>query len=63
MWDGIASILIGLLLVLVAVIPGRAGTELLVGRALPASARDAARRELLTIRRVHLDPAPPRRDD
>ncbi|MFF0597621.1 cation diffusion facilitator family transporter [Streptomyces antibioticus] len=51
-WDGIASILIGLLLVLVAVILGRANTELLVGRALPASARDAVRRELLTIRHI-----------
>lgn len=51
-WDGIASILIGLLLVLVAWVLGRANTELLIGRALPAPARDAVRRELRAVRHI-----------
>ncbi|MEU3663450.1 cation diffusion facilitator family transporter [Streptomyces sp. NPDC032940] len=48
-WDGIASILIGLLLVVVAWVLGRSNTELLVGRALPAPLRDAVRRELTAV--------------
>lgn len=51
-FDGIASILIGLLLVLVAWVLGRSNTDLLIGRALPAHARDAVRRELTGIRQI-----------
>ncbi|WP_435860700.1 cation diffusion facilitator family transporter [Streptomyces spiralis] len=51
-WDGAASILIGLLLVLVAFVLGRSNTELLIGRALPAPVRDAVRRELTGIRHI-----------
>ncbi|MFG2881197.1 cation diffusion facilitator family transporter [Streptomyces sp. NPDC048297] len=51
-WDGIASILIGLLLVLVAAVLGRANAELLVGRALPAPLRDAVRRELMSVQQI-----------
>jgi len=51
-WDGVASILIGLLLVLVALVLGRANTDLLIGRALPAPMRDAVRGELLAVRHI-----------
>lgn len=51
-WDGIASILIGLLLVFVAWVLGRSNTELLIGRALPAPVRDAVSRELRTVQYV-----------
>ncbi|MFG3268544.1 cation diffusion facilitator family transporter [Streptomyces bobili] len=51
-WDGIASLLIGVLLVLVALVLGRANAELLIGRALPPSARDAVRRELMAVRHI-----------
>ncbi|MER6979290.1 cation diffusion facilitator family transporter [Streptomyces carpinensis] len=51
-WDAIASILIGLLLVLVAWVLGRSNAELLIGRALPAPVRDAVRRELMSVRHV-----------
>lgn len=51
-WDGIASVLIGLLLVLVAWELGRSNTELLVGRALPAPMREAVRRELVDVRYI-----------
>ncbi|WP_330462078.1 cation diffusion facilitator family transporter [Streptomyces sp. NBC_00820] len=49
LWDGVASILIGVLLIFVAWVLGRANTELLVGRALPAPLRDAVRKELLSV--------------
>ncbi|MFI8947257.1 cation diffusion facilitator family transporter [Streptomyces sp. NPDC053750] len=51
-WDGIASILIGLLLVLVAWVLGRSNTELLIGRALPAPVRDAVSRELRAVQYI-----------
>ncbi|OIJ68426.1 cation transporter [Streptomyces mangrovisoli] len=51
-WDGVASILIGILLVCVAVVLGRSNTEFLVGRALPGPLRDALRRELVSIRHI-----------
>ncbi|MFJ3904290.1 cation diffusion facilitator family transporter [Streptomyces sp. NPDC090025] len=46
-WDGIASILIGALLVYVAWVLGRSNAELLVGRALPPRMREIVREELL----------------
>ncbi|MDI3417382.1 cation diffusion facilitator family transporter [Streptomyces luteolus] len=48
-WDGVASTLIGLLLVYVAWVLGHANTEFLIGRALPRAKRDALRRELLAV--------------
>ncbi|MFF9391816.1 cation diffusion facilitator family transporter [Streptomyces griseoluteus] len=51
-FDGIASVLIGVLLIVVAYILGRANTELLVGRALPKPMREAVRRELLSVEAV-----------
>ncbi len=51
-WDGIASVLIGLLLVVVAWVLGRSNTELLVGRALPAPLREAVERELTAVRQI-----------
>ncbi|MEU6620237.1 cation diffusion facilitator family transporter [Streptomyces litmocidini] len=46
-WDGVASILIGALLVYVAWVLGRSNAELLVGRALPPRLREAVHEELL----------------
>ncbi|MEV6328434.1 cation diffusion facilitator family transporter [Streptomyces sp. NPDC051909] len=51
-WDGVASILIGCLLVYVAWVLGRSNAELLVGRALPPRMRDAVREELLAVDHV-----------
>ncbi|MGW0818777.1 cation diffusion facilitator family transporter [Streptomyces viridiviolaceus] len=51
-WDGVASILIGLLLVVVAWVLGRSNTELLIGRALPAPVREAVSRELTAVRHI-----------
>ncbi|MDT0615697.1 cation diffusion facilitator family transporter [Streptomyces lancefieldiae] len=51
-WDAVASLLIGLLLVLVALVLGRANTELLIGRALPAPVRRAVRQELTAVRHI-----------
>lgn len=48
-WDGIASVLIGLLLVLVAWVLGRSNAELLIGRALPRPVREDVRRELMAV--------------
>ncbi|MGW7366274.1 cation diffusion facilitator family transporter, partial [Streptomyces sp. NPDC054841] len=48
-WDGIASILIGLLLVYVAWVLGRSNAQLLIGRPLPPRMRDSVREELLTV--------------
>ncbi|MQS39127.1 cation diffusion facilitator family transporter [Streptomyces katsurahamanus] len=48
-WDGIASILIGLLLVYVAWELGHSNARLLIGRPLPAPLRDAVREEILTV--------------
>ncbi|MFJ4961325.1 cation diffusion facilitator family transporter [Streptomyces sp. NPDC088729] len=45
-WDGIASILIGLLLVYVAWVLGRSNAQLLIGRPLPPGARAGVREEL-----------------
>ncbi|NED79078.1 cation transporter, partial [Streptomyces sp. SID11233] len=46
-WDGVASLLIGLLLVWVAWVLGRSNAELLTGRPLPPAERAAIRSELL----------------
>ncbi|MBT2442201.1 cation diffusion facilitator family transporter [Streptomyces sp. ISL-36] len=48
-WDGIASLLIGALLVYVAWVLGRSNAELLIGRPLPAPMRDAVREEILSV--------------
>lgn len=48
-WDGVASILIGLLLVYVAWVLGRSNAQLLVGRPLPAPMRAGVREELLSV--------------
>ncbi|MCG7205840.1 cation diffusion facilitator family transporter [Streptomyces arenae] len=46
-WDGLASLLIGVLLLYVAWVLGRSNAELLIGRPLPRSARERIRAELL----------------
>ncbi|MGW2299733.1 cation diffusion facilitator family transporter [Streptomyces sp. NPDC001809] len=48
-WDGVASILIGLLLVYVAWVLGRSNAELLIGRPLPRHVRAEIREELLSV--------------
>ncbi|NEE17626.1 cation transporter, partial [Streptomyces sp. SID7499] len=48
-WDGIASCLIGVLLVYVAWVLGRANAQLLIGRPLPAAMRAGVREELLSV--------------
>ncbi|MGW3489687.1 cation diffusion facilitator family transporter [Streptomyces sp. NPDC001054] len=51
-WDGIASLLIGVLLVWVAWVLGRSNAELLTGRPLPPAERAAIRAELLATEHV-----------
>lgn len=46
LWDGLASVAIGALLVVVVVILSRSNGSLLVGRAVPVSVRTAVREEL-----------------
>ncbi|MEV4949815.1 cation diffusion facilitator family transporter [Streptomyces sp. NPDC053755] len=48
-WDGIASILIGVLLVYVAWVLGRSNAQLLIGRPLPRGMREEVVEELLTV--------------
>ncbi|MER6910725.1 cation diffusion facilitator family transporter [Streptomyces sp. NPDC000594] len=48
-YDGVASVLIGVLLVWVAWELGRSNARLLIGRPLPPSVRDAIREEILTV--------------
>ncbi|MFJ2895803.1 cation diffusion facilitator family transporter [Streptomyces sp. NPDC087218] len=48
-WDGIASVLIGLLLVYVAWVLGRSNAQLLIGRPVPRSMREGIREELLSV--------------
>ncbi|MFD5199276.1 cation diffusion facilitator family transporter [Streptomyces sp. NPDC058375] len=48
-WDGIASCLIGLLLVYVAWVLGRSNAQLLIGRPLPPAMRTGVREELLSV--------------
>ncbi|WP_225801955.1 cation diffusion facilitator family transporter [Streptomyces sp. NK15101] len=51
-WDGVASILIGALLVYVAWVLGRSNAELLVGRPAPRQMRAGIREELLSVPHV-----------
>ncbi|MDX6740659.1 cation diffusion facilitator family transporter [Actinocorallia sp. A-T 12471] len=51
-FDGVASLLIGVLLVYVAWVLGRSNVELLIGRPLPVSVRDAVRAELLAVEEI-----------
>lgn len=48
-WDGLASILIGVLLVYVAWVLGRSNAQLLIGRPVPESMRTGVREELLSV--------------
>ncbi|MEN8650290.1 cation diffusion facilitator family transporter [Streptomyces sp. 21So2-11] len=48
-WDGLASILIGLLLVYVAWVLGSSNAQLLIGRALPREMREIVRAEILSV--------------
>ncbi|MFF1486496.1 cation diffusion facilitator family transporter [Streptomyces sp. NPDC058319] len=48
-WDGVASLCIGALLLYVAWVLGRSNAELLIGRPLPPAARELIRRELLAL--------------
>ena len=48
-WDGIASVLIGVLLVYVAWVLCRSNAQLLIGRPLPAGMRAGVREELLSV--------------
>ncbi|MFC8224527.1 cation diffusion facilitator family transporter [Streptomyces sp. NPDC057287] len=48
-WDGIASVLIGVLLVYVAWVLCRSNAQLLIGRPLPAEMRTGVREELLSV--------------
>ncbi|MET9589595.1 cation diffusion facilitator family transporter [Streptomyces sp. NPDC006516] len=48
-WDGIASVLIGFLLVYVAWVLCRSNAQLLIGRPLPAQMRAGVREELLSV--------------
>ncbi|MER5882645.1 cation diffusion facilitator family transporter [Streptomyces sp. NPDC001941] len=51
-FDGVASVLIGLLLVYVAWVLGHANAQLLIGRPLPRPMREAVREELLAVEHV-----------
>ncbi|MEX0170170.1 cation diffusion facilitator family transporter [Streptomyces sp. LMG1-1-1.1] len=51
-WDGVASILIGVLLVYVAWVLGRSNAELLIGRPAPSRMRSGIREEILTVPHV-----------
>ncbi|MFK4146304.1 cation diffusion facilitator family transporter [Streptomyces sp. NPDC004065] len=51
-WDGIASLCIGALLLYVAWVLGRSNAELLIGRALPRSTRERIRAELLAVEHI-----------
>ncbi|MFE7105716.1 cation diffusion facilitator family transporter [Streptomyces sp. NPDC057575] len=48
-WDGLASVLIGLLLVYVAWVLGRSNAQLLIGRPVPEQVRAGIREELLSV--------------
>jgi cation diffusion facilitator family transporter len=51
-WDGIASVLIGLLLAVVAVVLGKANLSLLIGRSVPVDIRARVRSEVLALPHV-----------
>jgi cation diffusion facilitator family transporter len=51
-WDGVASLLIGVLLLYVAWVLGRSNAELLIGRPLPRDVRERIRAELLAVEHI-----------
>ncbi|MFC9845347.1 cation diffusion facilitator family transporter [Streptomyces sp. NPDC060223] len=51
-WDGVASLCIGVLLLYVAWVLGRSNAELLIGRPLPRPMRERIRAELLALEHV-----------
>jgi divalent metal cation (Fe/Co/Zn/Cd) transporter len=51
-WDGLASVAIGLLLLVVALVLARANVSLLVGQAVPRRFREVIREELLALPHV-----------
>ncbi|MGW3631831.1 cation diffusion facilitator family transporter [Streptomyces sp. NPDC005122] len=51
-WDAVASLCIGLLLLYVAWVLGRSNAELLIGRPLPKAVREGIRAELLAVEHV-----------
>ncbi|MFK0168282.1 cation diffusion facilitator family transporter [Streptomyces sp. NPDC090306] len=51
-WDGVASLCIGVLLLYVAWVLGRSNAELLVGRPLPLAVRERIRAELLGVEHI-----------
>ncbi|MFB7595106.1 cation diffusion facilitator family transporter [Streptomyces sp. NPDC056160] len=51
-WDGIASLCIGALLLYVAWVLGRSNVELLIGRPLPRATRERIRAELLAVEHI-----------
>ncbi|MET9009625.1 cation diffusion facilitator family transporter [Streptomyces olivaceoviridis] len=51
-WDGIASLCIGALLLYVACVLGRSNAEFLIGRALPRDVRERIRVELLHVEHI-----------
>lgn len=53
LWDGLASVLIGVLLAGVAIWLGRANLSLLIGRAVPLEVRQQVRAEVAALPHVH----------
>lgn len=51
-WDGVASLCIGVLLLYVARVLGRSNAELLIGRPLPRSVRMGIREELVAVEHI-----------
>ncbi|MET9252325.1 cation diffusion facilitator family transporter [Streptomyces sp. NPDC003717] len=51
-WDGVASLCIGALLLYVAWVLGRSNAEFLIGRPLPASVRERIRAELAAVEHI-----------
>ncbi|MDQ0813306.1 cation diffusion facilitator family transporter [Streptomyces sp. B3I7] len=51
-WDGVASLCIGVLLLYVAWVLGRSNAELLIGRPLPRSVRVGIREELVAVEHI-----------
>ncbi|WP_030379856.1 MULTISPECIES: cation diffusion facilitator family transporter [unclassified Streptomyces] len=51
-WDGVASLCIGALLLYVAWVLGRSNAELLIGRPLPRSVRERIRAELVAVEHI-----------
>jgi cation diffusion facilitator family transporter len=51
-WDGFASVLIGVLLVVVAAVLGHANVALLIGRSVPSSVREQAREVIAALPHV-----------